>query len=414
MTVIKLALLRHTKAKDGSFKIRIAIGHHSETHYIVTPYAVNSPSEFVNGSVVRLPNAAQMNLELTQLLLDYQQRLKRIPNPDQYTCGQLRKILQSMTTVTADTTFNTVAAQYIAQLRQDGQTSYADMLERNVKHFTDFAFGDIFLSTITPQRILDFERYLRRRTFIYNGEAKHLSDTSINMYMSNVRTIINRAIKMQMVRYDMHPFMLWHKKADPERELDISVDDLRKIRDYEPPKYRTRVARDLFMLSYYLGGINLVDLLAYDFRKKTTMEYVRHKSRNTKQGDKRISLTIQPEALAIIQKYIDQKNGRLSFNIDLEYSILQNKINHHLKIIAKAVGIQDYQKVCWYTARKSFVQHGFDLGITLEVLEYCIGQSVKRNRPIFNYLKIMRKHADDAIRTILDNLADPVTTHPTE
>jgi phosphate uptake regulator len=38
------------------------------------------------------------------------------------------------------------------------------------------------------------------------------------------------------------------------------------------------------------------------------------------------------------------------------------------------------------------------------VLEYCIGQSMKNDRPIFNYLKVMRKHADEAIRTILDAL----------
>ena len=44
------------------------------------------------------------------------------------------------------------------------------------------------------------------------------------------------------------------------------------------------------------------------------------------------------------------------------------------------------------------------LGISLEVLEYCIGQTVKSNRPIFNYLKIMRRHADNAMRQIFDAL----------
>ena len=61
-------------------------------------------------------------------------------------------------------------------------------------------------------------------------------------------------------------------------------------------------------------------------------------------------------------------------------------------------------------ARKSFVQHGFDLGIPLETLEYCIGQSMKANRPIFNYVKIMRAHADLAIRQILDNLKEKGST----
>lgn len=31
---------------------------------------------------------------------------------------------------------------------------------------------------------------------------------------------------------------------------------------------------------------------------------------------------------------------------------------------------------------------------------------MKANRPIFNYVRIMRKHTDNAIRKILDNLKD--------
>ena len=72
------------------------------------------------------------------------------------------------------------------------------------------------------------------------------------------------------------------------------------------------------------------------------------------------------------------------------------------KRLAENIGIESH--VVYYSARKSFVQHGFELGISLETLEYCIGQSMKKNRPIFNYVKIMRKHADIAIRKILDEL----------
>ena len=54
MATIKFAVLKHTKAKDGTYKIRISIGHKSETHYIVTPYHVNALSEFNNGVVTRM------------------------------------------------------------------------------------------------------------------------------------------------------------------------------------------------------------------------------------------------------------------------------------------------------------------------------------------------------------------------
>lgn len=42
------------------------------------------------------------------------------------------------------------------------------------------------------------------------------------------------------------------------------------------------MARDIFMLTYYLGGINLRDLMEYDFTKGNCMRYIRHKTRNSK------------------------------------------------------------------------------------------------------------------------------------
>ena len=405
MTVIKLALLKHSKAKDGSYKIRIAIGHRSETHYIVTPYSVNSPSEFDGRAVVRLPNAAQMNIELTRMLLDYQQRLSRVRNPEQYTCTQLRTLLMQMQSQQADITFKKASDEFINELKRSQRTTYANMMQKTQEYFLDFCNGDIFLSTLTPQHVLDFSRYLMNRTL--KKSTRTFSDTTINIHMTDLKVIINRAMKMQQVRYDIHPFLLWKKRATHDRELDITVEELRAIRDYPTTSYAQRYARDMFLLSYYLGGINLVDLLRYDFRDKTQMDFIRTKSRNTKQGDNRTSFTIQPEALPIINRYMDKQTGLLLFAGKKKKPVtIQGGINRNLKKMAQNIGVQDYKKVCWYTARKSFVQHGFDLGITLDVLEYCIGQSMKTNRPIFNYLRIMRKHADVAIRQIIDNLND--------
>jgi|GEM_PF-6361799 len=96
MATIKLALLRHTRAKDGTYKIRIAVGHRSETHYIVTKYKVNSPSDFTDGIVVHIPNAHAVNIKLRNLLNDYEERLDRIPCPNDYTCQELRDMLKSM------------------------------------------------------------------------------------------------------------------------------------------------------------------------------------------------------------------------------------------------------------------------------------------------------------------------------
>lgn len=396
MATIKLAVLKHTKSKDGSYKIRISIGHRSETHYIVTSYSVNALSEFDNGIVVRVPNAHEINIKLRNLLNDYEERLERIDSPEDYTCKELRDLLKSMRTHSSKITFKQVSEQYQKELIEDGRGSYAGMLQNSLRLFFEFTGGDVFLSEISTITISEFERWLKR---------KGVSQTYISMTLSMTRTIVNRAIRMQLVTYSVHPFTYWKRPADPERELDISVEDVRAIRDAQPRLKKQRIARDIFMLSYYLGGINLIDLLEIDFRGVSVLEYTRHKSRNMKLSDKRISFTLQPEAKELISKWMNRNTGRLDFGYKFSYKNFLAYVTRSIKSLAKDIDIQDYRKVCYYTARKSFVQHGFDLGISLEVLEYCIGQSVKNNRPIFNYLKIMRKHADVAFRQILDNLA---------
>lgn len=396
MATIKLAVLKHTKSKDGSYKIRISIGHRSETHYIVTPYSVNALSEFDNGIVVRVPNAHEINIKLRNLLNDYEERLERIDSPEDYTCKELRDLLKSMRTHSSKVTFKQVSEQYQKELIEDGRGSYAGMLQNSLRLFFEFTGGDVFLSEISTITVSEFERWLKR---------KGVSQTYISMTLSMTRTIVNRAIRMQLVTYSVHPFTYWKRPADPERELDISVEDVRAIRDARPRLKKQRIARDIFMLSYYLGGINLIDLLEIDFRGVSVLEYTRHKSRNMKLSDKRISFTLHPEAKELISKWMNRNTGRLDFGYKFSYKNFLAYVTRSIKSLAKDIDIQDYRKVCYYTARKSFVQHGFDLGISLEVLEYCIGQSVKNNRPIFNYLKIMRKHADVAFRQILDNLA---------
>ena len=105
---------------------------------------------------------------------------------------------------------------------------------------------------------------------------------------------------------------------------------------------------------------------------------------------------------------LKQNNISLAWLADIkekDYPSFMCGVHYNIKATAKALGIT--KRISFYTARKSFVQHGFELGIPLETLEYCIGQTMKSNRPIFNYVKIMRQHADLAIRQVIDNLLNP-------
>lgn len=50
------------------------------------------------------------------------------------------------------------------------------------------------------------------------------------------------------------------------------------------------------MLSFYLGGINLSDLLEVDFRGADKIDYVRNKAVNLKRGEQKIVIAVHEEA----------------------------------------------------------------------------------------------------------------------
>ena len=93
-----------------------------------------------------------------------------------------------------------------------------------------------------------------------------LSSTTINIYITLLKVIINYAIKMRYVTYDIDPFITARIPSAQKRETQITVEELKTIRDANLEHYNLNVTRDIFMLTYYLAGMNLVDILAYDFR----------------------------------------------------------------------------------------------------------------------------------------------------
>ena len=294
--------------------------------------------------------------------------------------------------VMTETTFGQVLQEYLLRMNtQDRKKSYK-LYRIAGNKLLDFMKGDFPMLRLSPTHIEEYARTLY---------SQGLSDTSVRIYLTLIKVLVNYAVKMNYVNYRTHPFVLFKIPPSAMRELDLSIDEIRCIRDAVLSKPTHKYARDVFMLTYYLGGINLRDLMEYNFKGQTVMRYVRHKTRNSKKGENLITFTIQPEAQAIIDKYM-RPDGRLSFGGYCTYEKVYSLVYRHLDKVVAQAGIQG--KVSYYSARKSFAQHGYELGIQIEQIEYCIGHSMKSNRPIFNYIRIMREHADKVFRMILDGL----------
>lgn len=390
MVTINATLIKGKTRKSGRSTVYISVAHKGVTKFITSGIEVDGEYQLVNNKIIRCQDAELLSLKLKSIIDRYEKEIMDI-DTNLYSCEEIVGILKHKGKKKFGNTIVSVLDIYTESLERPKSIRLYTL---SVKRFTKFMGGDVSLSAITTH---DIQRYHNRLM------SDNVSSTTINIYMTLLKIIIDHAIKLKMVKYNVHPFEVYKKPQSSIRDLDISVKELRRIRDLETDNYALRVTKDIFMLSYYLAGMNIADMLEYNFKGKKQIQYIRKKTEHTKTGNNQICFSIQPEAKEIITRYM-KPNGKLVFGKYDNRSKVDNLLHRNMAILASEASI--YKHISYYTARKSFAQHGFELGIPLETIEYCIGQSMKRNRPIFNYVKIMSKHADIAIRQIIDNLIE--------
>lgn len=393
MAKITLCIITSRPRKDGTFAIRFKITNGTSATYIATQYSIDK-KQWNGGQVVRHPQAAMINAKLSQMLCAYQTKLDEFDPPKNIPASKIREMLEGDTAPDKES-FMALAERYIDRLNENNQKSYAQNMGYTVRAIADCFGNGVRLKDFTYIALELFENHLRK-----NGQ----SDTTINIRMTHLKALLNYAVKIGAVEYKVFPFANYKMPQKNVREIWTSKEELKKLREAVFTGVSARrhtVARDLFMLSFFFAGINLTDLM--DARLDgDTINFVRKKTANKKTGEKRVSLTIQPEARAIIDKYITE-SGTLDFGYNYsQYEQFRSFVTKGLNKIGEDLGFE--KKLMFYSARKTFVQFGQQLGIPLYVLEYSIGQSIKdaNNRPIFDYMKVMRFQADLAIRKIID------------
>lgn len=397
MATLKLTIFKAKVLKNEKHKIRIALCHKGETCYILTRYLIDSENQFKNGLIPKRPDASMMNMHLRSLLNAYQEKLNEVQNQSMYTCRQLKDIISRNVRTSESSTFKSVSTEYIKELILDGRDKYASIIRLSEKYFCEFLRGDIALMDITPELIAGFSGFLKRN--------KCLSVATEGTVMRHIKVIINQGVKRRMVNYSVHPFIDYIIPASPVREIDISLEAFNKIRLATPKEKKYHVAHDLFCLSFYLGGINLIDLLQIDFRDTEVLEYVRTKTKNTAIGTRTISFTIPEEAKGIIKEWMNKNTGRLDFGYKFSYPNFSRYLTRSLASLAKKLGITE--KVVYYSARKSFAQYASEIGIPDGIIDYCLGHSDKSKGVIRYYTKVRQKQADMAISRVIDYVNNP-------
>jgi len=400
MAQFSIVVLPAKRLKDGRHKIRIAVAHQGETRYILTNYTVDSPDEVSGNQVVGRGDAGYINVQLRKRLNDLQEIYDSLDDPDIFTCPQLVEILKRKGSQDHKL-FENVFKEYTELLEQKGQHSTMKLYRLAKERFEDsFKSKEILLEVIQPMDIVRFDAALRKRG---------LSAATIKTYMSLVKVIIDYAKKMKYVQYDVEPFEFYNMPSYEPRELWFTIDEFRKVYNDSPTSYNYTLMRDIWLLTFFLGGANIVDILGYNFKGKSRMKYQRTKTKNTKKESGWTVFDIQPEAQAIIKKYIT-RTGKLKFGkLTSKSSISQLFERDNDKYMAE-LGIE--KNFILMAARKTFFQIGFDNKESTDVLDYCVGHA-RSKRMAMNYAMVKPEMATACMRRVFD-IAIGTKTEQTE
>jgi len=233
----------------------------------------------------------------------------------------------------------------------------------------------------------------------------------IGIDLRNIRTVFNWAIDNEITA--KYPFRKFSIKTERQQYLYLNADEMREYRDFPVEPFMEKY-RDLFMLGFYLIGINLSDLLELpaDCIKHGRIQYKRNKT------GRLYDIKVEPEAMEIIKKY---KGKEHLLNIldggQTKESSFRRTLGDYLKrigpttmkknkkgaLIKKAI-TPLHKDIVWYTARRSWATIAASLDIPKETIGKALGHSEWDSSTTDLYIQFDNKKIDDANRKVIDYL----------
>ncbi len=231
------------------------------------------------------------------------------------------------------------------------------------------AEGNLPLCKISQAVLADYQQWMK---------DKGISANTASCYNRTLRAIYNKAVSRGLTK-DNQPFKQCYTGRARTRKRAIDEDCIRLLRQADLHACDSlRLARDLFLFSFYAMGMPFVDM-AYLRKSQVvdgTLSYRRHKTRQL------VTVPLCPDALHIINIYSSAASSAYVFPIlkstrepaaYQEYLAWLNWYNRTLKRLAKVVGIP--HPLSSYTMRHSWASIAYRMGVPLPVISQALGHT---------------------------------------
>lgn len=390
MATLSLTILPAKALKDGKHKVRISVAHNSQTRYILTDVVLNSVKEWKNGKVVKRDDSTYLNTKLLKRMQEVQHIIDDIPYIEGLTCSELVESIiyaRQRKTHTLRSAFEEMIEVSTAK------ESTKELYRGYFKSVASVIPETTLVTHITPLMV---KRFLKKR-------GDEISAATLQGHLTLLSQILRYCQRNGYTEFRVSPTDGCRQGIVAVRQSWLTPDQVRSIRDMETRTRGWKRFQDYFMLSYYLGGINIIDLARINFNEcQDTLHYIRTKTERKPKVNPFVEFEIPDVAKEIIAKY-KQPDGTLLISGSNKREHCQYFIGPSHQIRLK-LGFKD---LTFYSARKSFAQHAFSLGISESVIDYVLGHSLggSSNKMLYSYIKVTPDMATECVRKVCDFIA---------
>lgn len=406
MATFKAEVYAHQKKADGTYNIKIRVTQNQRKRYLATPWYVTKDDLTRS---LKLKN--QKYVELTDALIkSYRAKCDLLGTAIKgMGVDEVVAYIEKPAEESWDLDIVAYTKQHIQHLQDTGHEGNASTYKIAINSLCKFLGRDsVSIKEITVRLLNRWAEWINSQERVSSGFAAH-------NYLSRIRAMHNRAKKefndedAGIIRIPNSPFahIDMPKQPTPEKRA-LTLDQMKHlvklpyIDSPYPNTNRYNFALDMFILSFAMVGMNAVDLYNCTDCKDGRITYERTKTRNRRADRARISIKIQPEIQALVDKYRDPSGQRVFkfYRMYSSMSTLHHALSYGLKKIANQIGLDELD---FYAARHTWATLAQnDCGIDKWTVHTALNHVDDSTRITDTYIKKSWEPIDKANRKVLN------------
>ena len=377
MATIKMYLDKRTKNAQGNHPVRLQFNSNSKTAtYSFNIFVAEPDWDNKNRCVLSSDKKFKQKNKIIEEVFDKAERYL----DDLKDKGRLNANAVSIRDGFADKKEVVTFMSYFSKVIENKSGGTKERYQGTFDRVNDLKGSELYFEDINKAWLDKFVKYL---------ESRGNSVNTIAINLRNIRHVYNSAIDNDIVSLELYPFRKFKIKKEDTIHRDMTLRDFKKVMKFSGSDVQNW-SRDVFMLSFYLIGINMKDLFFLD-NYDTRVKYSRFKT------SRLYNLKIEPEAQELINKFRGEKT-LLNFSDQFElHTSFRNKVNDYLSEIAIELKIK---KFTTYSARHSWATFAGELDIPDKTISKALGHGKKTVTDIYNHFN--DKKVDEANRRVID------------